>query len=226
MLLYEYRIRDEFERVKEYAENLRAKFAAGKSPSELLKDRDNLAVLVSNLKGLLPEEIREQSVNLGRHLAWMQYWLGKGQSGDCQGDIVNICDHDIPTLEKDFRNWCANSIHYDLELVERISELIIRREYDSAIRKAFVILKSRLATRFGVDKTLDGADLVNRIFGTSGVLASKLDGGERQAMRDLLAGLYGVFRNKYGHQDIDAPWHEADAILSMINFILKRTEEY
>jgi hypothetical protein len=89
-----------------------------------------------------------------------------------------------------------------------------------------VILKSRLVAKFGVDHDLDGADLVNRIFGASGLLSSRLESEERQAMRDLLAGLYGVFRNKYGHQDVEAPWHEADAILSMINFVLKRIEEY
>ena len=225
MLIYEYRIRDEFERVKNYAENLRAKFAAEASPEELLKDRDNLVSLLNNLKELLPEEVHGW-INLERHLAWMKDWLRKGKPDSCRGDIEDICLRDIPDLEKHFRDWCSNIIHYDQELVQEISGLLIRREYDSAIRKAFVILKSRLVTRFGADKTLDGADLVNRIFGTSGVLASKPDGGERQAMRDLLAGLYGVFRNKYGHQNIDAPWHETDAILSMINFILKRIEEY
>ena len=56
-------------------------------------------------------------------------------------------------------------------------------------------------------------------------MASGLPQSERQAFRDLLAGLYGVFRNTYGHQDQEAPWHEADAVLSMINTVLKRLED-
>jgi len=225
VLLYEYRIRDEFERVKNYAENLRARFSQGAPPEELLKDRDNLDCLCKKLNELLPEEIRGRS-NLERHLAWMRYWLREAKPHMCRGDIEVICSHDIPTLEKYFHEWCIASTHYDEDLIQKISDLLIRQEYDSAIRKAFVILKSRLVAKFGVDHDRDGADLVNRIFGASGLLSSRLEPDERQAMRDLLAGLYGVFRNKYGHQDLEAPWHEADAILSMINFILKRIEEY
>lgn len=225
MFLYEYRIRDEFDRVKQYAENLRAKFTAGASPEELLLDRDNLATLSGNLEDLLPEEVRGRS-GLERHLAWMQLRLREGKPDLCRGDIEDTCLIDLPTLEKHFRDWCASSIHYDQELVEKVSDLLIGREFDSAIRKAFVILKTRLVSRFGVPNDLDGAPLANRLFSQSGNLASTLDASERQAMRDLLAGLYGIYRNKYGHQDIKAPWHEADAVLSMINFILKRIDEY
>ena len=37
--------------------------------------------------------------------------------------------------------------------------------------------------------------------------------------------MYGVFRNKYGHEDVEAPWHVADAVLSMINTVLKMLDE-
>ena len=58
MLIYEYRIRDEFDKVKQYAENLRAKFSTGATPDDLLLDRENLHTLFKNLEGRLPREIR------------------------------------------------------------------------------------------------------------------------------------------------------------------------
>ena len=225
MLIYEYRIRDEFDKVKQYAENLRAKFNTGTIPEDLLLDRDNLYTLFKNLEETLPKEVRG-GTGFERHLVWIKKRLNENNPDLCQGDIDDICLSDIPKLEKLFRDWCANSIHFDQELVEKVSDLLIRQEYDSAIRKAFVILKSRLVSKLKGSSNLDGADLVNRLFGKSGSLTSILDDKERQAMRDLLAGLYGVFRNKYGHEDIEPPWHEADAVLSMINYILKRIDEY
>lgn len=182
MLLYEYRVRDEFEKTKSYAENLRAKFGSGAPLEELRTDFENLVTLCDNLQEILPKEIRERT-NLGRHLGFLQRNLSKGHL--YQGDLDDICQNDLPTLERCFRDWCADAVHFDKELKEKISNLLVRHEYDSAIRKAFVILKSRLVTQFGVSPDWDGIDLVNAIFGKTGV-AIALDAGERQAMRDLL----------------------------------------
>jgi hypothetical protein len=81
-------------------------------------------------------------------------------------------------------------------------------------------------------------DLVNYVFGGKGELARALDpvhektpdGREYlasvQSMRDLLAGLYGVFRRHLAHTSLDVPFHEAEATLSMINYALKWLDEY
>jgi len=36
----------------------------------------------------------------------------------------------------------------------------------------------------------------------------------------LLRGLYGTFRNVVDHNDIVVPWHEGEAIISMVNWVL------
>ena len=167
MLLYEYHIRDEFNRVREYAANLRTKFQEGVDPAELLRDTQNLKALYEHLRDLLPESIRQAS-NFARHLGWMGHRLGEGSPDLCRADIDDICDHDLPELESGFRDWCAESVHYDSELVEKVSGLLIHREYDSAIRKGFVILKERLCAKFNADRSTDGVDLVNTIFGSNG----------------------------------------------------------
>ncbi len=49
---------------------------------------------------------------------------------------------------------------------------------------------------------------------------------ERESMRNLLDGLFGVFRNVYDHRDVDPEWYEVEAVLSMINWALKRIDKY
>lgn len=113
--------------------------------------------------------------------------------------------------------WVNGAI--DPELESKTRRLIESREWDSAIRKAFVVLTSRLAARYGVPSGVDGLRLANEIFGASST-RSELKDADRQAMRDLLAGLYGVFRNKYGHEDHNCEWHEVEAIMTMVNALL------
>jgi hypothetical protein len=108
---------------------------------------------------------------------------------------------------------------FDPELEDKTRGLIESREWDSAIRKAFVVLTARLAARYGVPGGVDGLRLVNEIF-AAGSKKSELKDSDRQAMRDLLAGLYGVFRNKYGHEDHSGEWHEVEAIMTMVNSLL------
>lgn len=223
MLLYEYRVRDAFDRLRSYALRVRQMFDAGRSTDELLGDAENLRELHATLREILPKEVRDKS-NLGRHLAFMTDFLRKGQPSRCRNDIDEILNLDLPNLESAFREWCRSLAHYDEELAEKIGDLLVRAEYDSAVRKAFVILRTRLKSRFGVPEELDGLDLVNRIFGRSGHQSLQLGDPERQAYRDLLAGLYGVFRNRYAHRDDGGSWYEADAVVSMVNCVLKQVE--
>lgn len=223
MLLYEYRVRDAFDRLRSYALRLRQMFDADRSADELLVDAENVRELYAALREILPKEVRDTS-NLGRHLNFMTDFLRKGQPSRCRQDVEEILNLDLPNLESAFREWCKSLIHYDEELAEKIGDLLVRAEYDSAVRKAFVILRSRLKGRFGIEEELDGVDLVNRIFGRSGHPLLLLGEPERQAYRDLLSGLYGVFRNRYAHRDDGGSWYEADAVLSMVNCVLKQLE--
>jgi hypothetical protein len=223
MLVYEYRVRDAFDRFRNYALRLRQMFDAGRDPDELLGDAENLRELYANLREILPKEVRDTS-NLGRHLSFMTDFLRKGQPSRCRQDVEEILNLDLPNLESAFREWCKSLVHYDEELAEKIGDLLVRAEYDSAVRKAFVILRARLKAGFGIHEELDGADLVNRIFGRSGHPSLLLGEPERQAYRDLLSGLYGVFRNRYAHRDDGGSWYEADAVLSMVNCVLKQLD--
>jgi Protein of unknown function (Hypoth_ymh) len=220
MLIYEYRVRDEFLRLREYATNVRDKFQRDASPEDLLLDVKSLRVHYERLNEMLPEQVQGKS-NADRHIGFMEYWLGKKDRNACGSDIEDLCERDITELENAFQAWCKNPDHYDSELVMAISDLLAHRQLDSAIRKGFIVLKERLCKRFRVSRELDGTDLVNTIFGKNSESIKSLSEPERHAMRDLLAGLYGVFRNRFAHRDEEPSWAEADAVISMINHVLQ-----
>ena len=220
MFIYQHRVREEFLRVRDYAANLRNKFHAKNAKADdLLLDVKSLRTLYERLNEMLPDSVKN-NCHAARHIKFMEYWLGKNDRRSCISDIGSICDYDIEDLENAFHSWCENPDHYDFELVQSISDLLAHRQVDSAIRKSFVVLKERLCKNFGASRDLDGPELVNKIFGKGSTIQS-LSESERQAMRDLLAGLYGVFRNRFAHRNEAPSWSEADAIISMINNVLQ-----
>ena len=224
MLLYEYQVRDEFRRVHALAKRIHAKFESGAEPQDLLHDAPILEAAYAQLQKLLPKGV--SGGNFNRHLSFMKTYLGRGDKNSCRGDINDICNFDIPALEQAFQDWCASRNHYDSELQEKISPLFLERQLDSAVRKGFVILKERLVKNFDLPASLDGRDLVNQVFGQRGCLAEKIPEPERESMRNLLNGIFGVFRNLYDHKDVEPEWHEVEATLSLINWALKRIDKY
>jgi hypothetical protein len=60
MLLYEYRVRDQFERLRQYAERVQAGFDAARPSAELLMDAQNLTALADTLMEMLPEQVRKE----------------------------------------------------------------------------------------------------------------------------------------------------------------------
>ena len=220
MLLNEYQVRDELETAKECAQALRKKFEAGADPEDLMIDAENLERLCERLKQILPDSVA-MTGNLGRHIWFMKKRLGEGRPDQCVGDINDICSHDLPAWEHAFRQWCAQPDFFDDELAEAVSTLLLHQELDSAVRKAFVLLTQRICKVYGVPAHTDGMVLVNKVFGSSATAKADFMGNERLAWRNLLAGLYGVFRNKYAHTDATPSWAEAEAVLSMVNYVLK-----
>lgn len=224
MLIYEYRVREEFLRLREYATNVRDKFHRKARPKDLLLDAKSLRAHYDRLNEMLPEQVQGKS-NAGRHIDFMEYWLDKSDRDACSSDIEDLCERDITELENAFQAWCKNPDHYDSELVHAISDLLAHRELASAICKAFIVLKERLCKRFRVSRDLDGSELANTIFGKNSNVIKALNESERQSMRDLLAGLYGAFRNRHAHRDEEPSWAETDAVISMINHVLQRISQ-
>ena len=115
----------------------------------------------------------------------------------------------------------TNLKHLDYSLRQRTESLLNNGELDSAIRKALVILKTRVCTHLGVSMEIDGDKLVNHVFGPTSQFMPKLTSSEREAYRCLFAAMYGLLRNRFMHRDLTANYLEVDAVFSNVNLFLK-----
>jgi len=194
-------------------------------------DYDNISSLKSALfeleisyEKVIPYLSKGDPSNFRRHCSFMQHYLDQDDKEHCKQDIIDICTVDIPQIERESYHYELPKDSYDKELKKKINSLLNQREFDSAIRKGFVILKERMKKKFGTKEKIDGSDLVNKIFGNKGLVVGYIEEDERQALRNLLDGAYGIFRNKYGHDDVEASWQETEAVISLINWSLIRID--
>lgn len=221
-MLYEYQVRDQFRELHDLAKRFQDRYSAGGPSADLVQDLRVLEAAYTQLDSALPQEVDRG--HLDRHLYWIGYWLGRNEPENCRGDVEGLVSFDLAGLENGFRAWAASRQHYDRQFAEGVAPLLKGRHLDSAVRKAFVVLKERMVNRFQVSPDLDGPRLVNEIVGRNGRLAGKIADEEREALRNLLDGLYGIFRNRYTHHDVEPEWYEAEAVLAMVNWALKQIE--
>ncbi|PJL12607.1 hypothetical protein B9Y72_07295 [Stenotrophomonas maltophilia] len=161
-----------------------------------------------------------QCGNLGRHLTFLKYYLDRNDKDACQGDIRDIVFWDLPTALRNLPEVIDEYQHYDQKLKDGVVPLINGTHYDSAMRKIFVILTERLRRAFGVAEEIDGDELVNLVFGRGGRIPVALDEPKKQAMRNLISGFYGVYRNRIAHNDVEPGLAQTRAIMEMANTII------
>ncbi|WP_418115190.1 TIGR02391 family protein [Xanthomonas oryzae] len=161
-----------------------------------------------------------QCGNLCRHLNFLKYYLDQNDKDACQGDIRDIVFWDLPTALRNLAEVINDYQHYDQKLKDGVVPLINGAHYDSAMRKIFVILTDRLRHAFGVAEEIDGDELVNVVFGRGGKIPVALDEPKKQAMRNLISGFYGVYRNRIAHNDVEPGLAQTRAIMEMANTII------
>jgi hypothetical protein len=219
MLIYVDEVQREIEDILVYAGLIREKFDAGREAGELLLDAKALNVRMQNLYAMLPEG--QMIGNALRHTGFMIYYLEQNEVKRCAGDITDICDNDLLAVSKAMRDWSSKLAWVDADLRRDILPLIRFCQFDSAIRKAFVILKTRLCRKFGIDEKTDGEDLVNAIFGQKTPHLSHLSPSEKAAYRNLFAGMFGLLRNRFAHNDTQPDLSDLDTALANINMCLR-----
>ena len=172
--------------------------------------------LLKELEAEIDRDILDDT-NLMRHVAFLNRYISEGNPESCYADIKDILEKDLPRLR--VLHFSETRLDKpDIELEKAIKSLLFAGELDSAVRKSFLVLSHRLRKEFGVSTEIDGIELVNYIFGNKGV--STLPSKEKEAVRNLLAGMYGVFRNDFMHNLVNKKETEFATIL-MINTILK-----
>lgn len=205
------------------AKNLQAKFDRHDDVESLLVDArlldDRLRLVLDNLpKPAVGDSCR-------RHLGWLLRRLGENNAASCRSDIDDLVMVDIPDVIEKLKKWARNADYLEKSLRDAAAPLIKSRQFDSAIRKAIVLLTARLRENYGLPSNIDGEDLVNKVFGKDSGFHAGMEAGEKQAYRNLFAGLYGVIRNKFSHNNQDATLAETQATISMVNLCLLTLED-
>ena len=167
----------------------------------------------------------EDCGSLGRHLVFMAMFLKKNDKSGCQKDAKDIVFFDLPAALRNLVAKSTDDSHFDQRLKDAVSPLMAGGHYDSAVRKAFVVLTDRLRRAFGVTDSIDGEELVNQVFGKGGKLPVELEDSQKQAFRNLISGFYGVYRNQVAHNDVATDLAHARAIIEMANTIIYDIEE-
>lgn len=162
----------------------------------------------------------EQCGNLGRHLNFLQRYLKANDKASCVQDSKDIVFFDLPTTLRNLVAQSTDDKHFDQRLKDGVLPLVNGGHYDSAVRKVFVVLTDRLRRTFGVTEEIDGEDLVNLVFGKGGKIPVALDDAKKQALRNLISGFYGVYRNRFAHNDVLPDLAQTRAILEMANTII------
>jgi hypothetical protein len=219
MLIYVDEVQREIDDILEYAMLIREKFDAGREAVELLLDAKALDMRMDNLYAMLPDG---RMIGAGsRHSGFMVNWLKKGDINSCAGDIVDICESDLPGVTRQLREWSSKLGWVDADLRRDILPLIRFGQFDSAIRKAFVILKTRLCRKFDLDDKIDGVDLVNEIFAPKSPHLPELSPGKKTAYRNLFAGMFGLLRNRFAHNDAQPDLSDLDTAIANVNMCLR-----
>jgi hypothetical protein len=175
------------------------------------------------LKKLFPNISSKTEGDFKRHLGFIIRYPEKFG----EGNIKDIINNDIPAIRMEYIEWIKGSNFLDPVLRSACENLLCEGEFDSAVRKAFIVFKERAITKFSLPSNLDGEPLVNKLFASDGgKIKVDDDISKRKAFRDYCSGLFGYFRNSYAHNMIDNPEYSADAVLTAINMLLKIVDEY
>lgn len=219
MFLADPSVIDRFKKIEDAVKAFKDRFKTRLGAKSLLPEAQALMVLFDELVAAMPKESIFAG-NARRHLGFLSHYLERGQKKNCASDIDDLCNHDLPAMRQYYHEWLVKSAAVDAELQEKVLGLLTKREFDSAVRKAFIVLTERLRLHFELPKDKDGPELVNLVFGGKSTVALPLDASQKQAYRDLFSGLYGVYRNKYAHNDCNPDWIEVLGLISFLNLIL------
>jgi len=89
-------------------------------------------------------------------------------------------------------------------LASEISEKLIVREPDSAVRKAFIVFEDKLRQKVGVDDEFYGEELINSAFGVNkGKLMAYEQENKRTGIRNLMSGTFAIYRNSIMHHEME-----------------------
>ena len=223
MIMLVSKILRELDSVESAMQSIAVKFQQDRPDAEILNEAKGVYDRLQGLQDLVPPS---QALNSAvSHASWLVKRVGEDLKSCSEGDVADLIQRDLPGIYESVYAWLERPPFLDAQLLKALSPLITINQLDSAVRKAFVLLKDRLVRKFGLDATKDGPDLVNLVFGAKSIYLTTMDASEKQAYRDFFSGLFGLMRNRYAHNDIHPDLAETDAVVGSVNLGMKLLEQ-
>jgi hypothetical protein len=170
------------------------------------------------------EKAHDRKIQFLLSLREQEIGRNKATGSDLGDPDLSAIPHLIPLTEVK---------HLDPELWERCRFSLSSggddpKAWDKAVRTATVVLEERLR-KLGKTEAINpdatGEGIVNMVFGKNSVLSGKLDDRQREAYRNLYAGMMSVFRNRYAHRIVDPSPEVGGAIIAFIDLLLKTLDD-
>ena len=143
-----------------------------------------------------------------------------------RGNLRDILINDLPEIKRKYMERLKTYPHLDFQLKKECENLMINGEFDSVIRKAFIVFKDRAVKNFNLPCNLDGEALVNRLFHhDNGLIEVSAERSKRKAFKDFCVGLFQYYRNDFAHNLGENPEHSVEIVLSSINMFLRMMDK-
>jgi uncharacterized protein (TIGR02391 family) len=98
----------------------------------------------------------------------------------------------------------------------------IRGRFDTAVFEAYKALEVAIREAAGLPASLLGVALARKAFGKDGALTDpNAEGGEQQALGDLMAGAIGSYKNPHSHRRVDVTAEEAVEMIVLASHLLR-----
>lgn len=190
--------------------------------AELRELRNAMERAVDALDHAFPADV-EWLHSARRHIGASRYWIDKQRNLRGWGsDPQTIVEHDLPAAIGAFNTWYEAASQIDGDYAERLLEFHGYAQINSAHREAWAIFKTRATQLFDLPENLDGHKLADRLFGDDQPAVSVLTAAERRGYRELMKGLYTLYRNPVSHNDSDPNPAVTDAVTALIGACLAR----
>ncbi|HEX9758413.1 MAG TPA: TIGR02391 family protein [Nitrospiria bacterium] len=158
-----------------------------------------------------------------RHLWFVKRYIGTDRHKLVPHNLRDIVEFDIPIIRNEFKNHIMANPSIHPRFREECGDLIAVGEFDSVIRKGFVIIRELAKRRFPLleGSQIDGINLMQKLFdNNSGLIRVHTEKDKQGGFRDIAKGLYAWARNDEMHNLRDRPVYEIECIMMLINQIM------
>jgi hypothetical protein len=221
MLVFEHIIQNQLEQLAVQADQLSKEVhRKRKRPREIELLLSAIEDAFSKLLKLMPPIKTDRVEAVRRHVAFVRGGLKENRVDWIEGNANDLKQFDIPTLKLKSGAYFREFAFLPPELRDEVAPLLENGEHDSAVRKAFLVIKQKAITKYHMPAQLDGEDMVF-LFSESGKIRVHEDEKKRKAFRDFVSGFFRFFRNEFMH-DLSADEHvPVQCALATAVFILQ-----